>query len=167
MVRSAKRKLWKDQMHSCNDLYQAREARSFWQLLRWRSSGACPPTTTNHVAMIRTPAGRTACSNVAITSAFSHHYARLGEPSPVDTPDLDAEYMLYVQAQVAQYSVRSHDPCNADSTLDAIPCRGEIAGAVEKLQNQKAGTEEGIVNEMLKYGGPAILDMLAGLVETL
>ena len=38
---------------------------------------------------------------------------------------------------------------------------------MEKLRNHKAGTEEGILNEMLKYGGPAILDMLAGLVETL
>ena len=165
VVRSAKRQLWKDQMHSCNDLFQGREARSFWQLLRWCSSGTRPPTTANHVAMIRTPAGRTVCSDVAITSAFAHHYARLGEPSPIDTADFDAEYMLHVQARVAQYTVRSHDSCNADSALDAVPCRGEIAGVVEELRNHKAGTEEGIVNEMLKYGGPAILDMLAGLVE--
>ena len=117
--------------------------------------------------MIRTPAGHTVCSDVGITSAFAHHYARLGEPSPVDTADFDAEHMRYVQAQVAQYTVRSHDPSNADSALDAVPSRDEIAGVVEKLRNHKAGTEEGIVNEMLKYGGPAILDMLAGLVETL
>ena len=58
-------------------------------------------------------------------------------------------------------------PSNADPTLDAVPSRDEIAGSVERLRNHKAGTEEGIVNEMLKYGGPAILDMLAGLVETL
>ena len=51
--------------------------------------------------------------------------------------------------------------------FDAVPSRDEIASCVEKLRNHKAGTEEGIVNEMLKYGGPAILDMLAGLVETL
>ena len=82
VVRSAKQKLWRDQMHSCNDLFKANEARSFWQLLRWRSSGVCPPATANHVAMIRTPAGHTVCSDVGITSAFAHHYARLGEPSP-------------------------------------------------------------------------------------
>ena len=167
VVRSAKQKLWKDQMHSCNNLFHAHEARSFWLLLRWRSSGACPPPTANHVAMTRTPAGHTVCSDVGITSAFAHHYARLGEPSPVDTADFDAEHMRYVRAQVAQYTVRSHDPRFADSTLDAVPSRDEIAGVVEKLRNHKAGTEEGIVNEMLKYGGPAILDMLAGLVETL
>ena len=38
---------------------------------------------------------------------------------------------------------------------------------VEKLRNHKASLEESIVNEMLKYGDLAILDMLAGLVETL
>ena len=75
--------------------------------------------------------------------------------------------MRYVHAQVAQYTVRSHDPGDADSTLDAVPSRDEIADVVEKLKNHKARTEEGIVNEMLKYGGPAVLDMLAGLMETL
>ena len=75
--------------------------------------------------------------------------------------------MRHVQAQVARYAVRSHDPGNADSALDAVPSRDVIAGSVEKLRNHKAGTEDGIVNEILKYGDPAILDMLAGLVETL
>ena len=167
VVRTAKQKLWRDQMHSCNDLFKANDARSFWQLLRWRSSGACPPATANHVAMIRTPAGHNVCSDVGISSAFAHHYARLGEPSPSDTPNFDAQHMRHVQAQVAHYAVRSFDLGNADPTLDAVPSRDEIAGCVEKLRNHKAGTEEGIVNEMLKYGGPAILDMLAGLVETL
>jgi hypothetical protein len=107
MVPSAKRQLWKDQMHSCYDLFLSRDARSFWQLVRWRSSGACPPDTADHVTMIRTPAGLTACSHVASKCAFAHHYARLGEPSPVDTADFDAEYMLHVQAQVQEYTARS------------------------------------------------------------
>ena len=54
-------------------------------------------------------------------------------------------------------------------TLHLMPFRREM-----KLQAvwrscgiTSAGTEEGIVNEMLKYGGPAILDMLAELVEAL
>ena len=63
--------------------------------------------------------------------------------------------------------MRSFDLGNAAPALDAVPSQDENAGCVEKLRNHKAGTEEGIVNEMLKYGGPAILDMLAGLVEAL
>jgi hypothetical protein len=42
-------------------------------------------------------------------------------------------------------------------TLHLMPFRDKIAGCVERLQ---AGTE-------LNSGGPALLDMLAGLVETL
>ena len=113
VVRSAKRQLWKNQMHSCNDLFQSREARCFWQLLRWRSSGACPPATANHVAMIRTPAGQTACSHVAITCAFAHHYARLGGRHLLTPQIFDTDYILHVQAQVQQYNARSHDSCNA------------------------------------------------------
>ena len=159
VVRTAKHKLWRDQMPSCNDLFKANEARSFWQLLRWRSSGVCPPATADHVALIRTPAGHNVCSDVGISSAFAHHHARLGEPSPPDTLEFDAQHMRHVQAQVAHYAVRSFDLGNADPALDAVLSRDDIAGCVEKLRNHKAGTEEGIVNEMLKYGGPVILDM--------
>ena len=80
--------------------------------------------------MICTPAGHTVCSDVSSTSAFAHHYAQLGEPSPVDTADFDAEHMRYVQAQVAQYTVRSHDPGNAAllmQTLHLMPFRPETA----------------------------------------
>ena len=98
MVRLAKQKLLRDQMHSCNDLLKANEAQSFWQLLRWRSSGVCLLATANHVAMIRTPAGHIVCSDVGITFAFAHHYARLGEPSPPDTADFDAGHMRHVHA---------------------------------------------------------------------
>ena len=75
--------------------------------------------------------------------------------------------MPHVHAQVARYVVRSFDLANADPALDAVPSRDEIAGCVEELPKYKAGTKESIVNEMLKYGGLAILDMLAGFVETL
>ena len=34
-------------MHSCNDLFKTNEAQTSWQLLRWRSSGVCPPATAN------------------------------------------------------------------------------------------------------------------------
>ena len=75
--------------------------------------------------------------------------------------------MQHVQAHVAHYAVKSFDLCNADLAPDAMLLQDEIAGYVEKLQNHRAGREEGIVNKMIKYGGLAILDMLAGLVETL
>ena len=38
---------------------------------------------------------------------------------------------------------------------------------MERLRDHEAGTEEGIVIDMLKYGGPTLLDVLAGLVEAL
>ena len=119
--------------------------------------------------MIRTLAGHDFCSDVGIPSVFapSYAYARLGEPSSPDAIDFDAQHMQHVQAQVALYAVRVFDPSNADPALGAVLSRNEIASCVEKLQKQKDGIEEGIVNEMLKYGGPAILDMLAGVVETL
>ena len=91
----SKQKLWRDQMHSCNDLFNANEARSFWQLFRWRSSGVCPPATANHVAVICAPAGHNICSDAGISSAFDHHYAWLGEPSPLDTAELDAQHMQH------------------------------------------------------------------------
>ena len=63
-------------MHSCNDRFKANEARTFWQLLRWRSSGVCPPATANLVAMIRTPArmpGAVLATMFALMLAYHLH----------------------------------------------------------------------------------------------
>ena len=70
--------------------------------------------------------------------------------------------MRHVQAQVAHYAVRSFDLADADPALDAVPSRDEIASCVEELRNHKASAEEGIVNEMLKYGAQPSWTCLLG-----
>ena len=92
-------------------------------LMRHAPSGTgsvgIPPLPAHHVAMTHTPAGHTVCSDIGIASAFAHYYAWLGEPSS-DTADFDVAHMRHVQAQLANYAVRSRDLDNADSTLDAV-----------------------------------------------
>ena len=48
--------------------------------------------------MIRTPTSHIACSDAGITSAFAHHYARVGKPSSLDTADFDEQRLQYGQA---------------------------------------------------------------------
>ena len=122
-----------------------------------------------YVATIRAPAGHAFCSGIDIASAFPHYHVRVGKPSRCipDTADFDAEQMWQVQAQLAYHAVRSHDFDNVDSSTNpAISSRNETASRV-KLRHHKIGTQAGIVSAMPESKDPAILDMLAGLVDAL
>ena len=48
----------------------------------------------------------------------------------------------------------------ADSLLDKEIEMGEIAKCLRNLQNSKTGGSDGIVGELLKYGGSGMADLL-------
>ena len=47
-----------------------------------------------------------------------------------------------------------------DAFLDKEVEKGEIAKCVIKLKNNKTGGSDGIVGELLKYGGSGMVDLL-------
>ena len=47
-----------------------------------------------------------------------------------------------------------------DAFLDKEVEKGEIAKCVRKLKNNKTGGSDGIVGELLKYGGSGMVDLL-------
>ncbi len=51
--------------------------------------------------------------------------------------------------------------------LDSAFTVEEIEGALKKLACHKAGTGEGLLNELLKYGGKALVDMFHRLASVL
>ena len=53
-----------------------------------------------------------------------------------------------------------------DEYLDGELCKGEIEKCVCKLENNKTGKSNGLVGELLKYGGGGIMvDLLHQLFE--
>ncbi len=165
-VRHYKRELRREQMHTCNDRFRDKLAKDFWTTIRWRTAGTTPPFDMHRVARAR--GGMTVCPDQDITRVFAEHYRRLGQPTDVHADsDFDAEHCRVVSERVLQYELLSRDPCHSDDVLDSAFFVQEIEGALKKFACHKAGTDDGLVNELLKYDGKALVDMFHRLASVL
>lgn len=166
-VRQQKRHLWQEQMRTCSDRFREGLAKDFWASIRWRTVGKTPPVNANHVTKARASDGHVEYSDVGITRVFADHYHQLGCPELSDVQEFDEGHYHHVTARVAELGVLSFEPEHADDVLDAVPCVAEIDHALKQLACHKAGTDNGLVNELLKHGGPAFTSMFHSLVSVL
>ena len=79
----------------------------------------------------------------------------------------DADWKEEVGDNVNGYSSLSEEV--ADSVLDKEIEKGEIAKCLPNLRNSKTGGSDwdGIVGELLKYGGSGIVDLLEQLFSVI
>ena len=94
---------------------------------------------------------------------LQRHYQLLSKMS-VDSV-FDANWKEEVEDNVNGYSNMSEEV--ADSVLDKEIEKGEIAKYLRNLKNSKIGGGDGIVGELLKYGGSGIVDLLEQLFSVI
>ena len=87
------------------------------------------------------------------------HYQLLSKMS-VDS-EFDANWKREVEDSVDGYSSLSEEA--GDAFLDKEIEKGDIAKCVRKLKNNNTGSSDGIVGELLKYGGSGMVDLLEQL----
>ena len=75
--------------------------------------------------------------------------------------EFDADWKEEVEDSVGGYSSLSGEV--GDAFLDKEIEKDEIAKCVRKLKNNKTGGSDGIVGELLKYGGSGMVDLLEQL----
>ena len=91
-------------------------------------------------------------AGVSITSTkgklriFQSHYQDLGSKS-VD----DADWKQEVESKIREF---------VDSILDREIKPAEIARCLHSLKNNKTGGSDGLVGELLKYGGSGMVNLL-------
>ena len=83
------------------------------------------------------------------------HYQLLSKMS-VDS-EFDANWKEEIEDNVSGYSSLSEE--TGDAFLDKEIEKSEIAKCVRKLKNNKTGGSDGIVGELLKYGGSGMVDL--------
>ena len=77
----------------------------------------------------------------------------------------DANWKEEVEDSVSGYSSLSKEA--RDASLDKEIEKGEIAKCVIKLQNNKTGGSDGIVDEFLKYSGSGMVLLLEQLFSVI
>ena len=91
------------------------------------------------------------------------HYQLLSKMS-MDS-EFDANWKEEDEDSVGSYSSLSEEA--GDAFLDKEVEKGEITKCVRKLKNNKTGGSDGIVGELLNYGGSGIVDLLEQLFSVL
>ena len=79
--------------------------------------------------------------------------------------EFEADWKEEVEDSVGGYSSLSEEA--GDAFLDKEVEKGEITKCVRKLKNNKTGGSDGIVGELLKYGGLGMVDLLEQLFSVI
>ena len=77
--------------------------------------------------------------------------------------NFDAEWKEEVESNVSRYGSMS-ELCE-DEFLDNEIEKGEIVKCIRKLKNNKTGGSDGLVGELLKYGGSGMVYLLEQLFQ--
>ena len=94
---------------------------------------------------------------------LQRHYQLLSKMSVDSVFDTDCEEE--VEENVKGYSSLSEEVTY--SLLDKEIEKGEIAKCLRNLKNSKTGGSDGIVGELLKYGGSGMVDLLEQLFSVI
>jgi hypothetical protein len=166
LVKAAQKKYNEHRQHAITSAYTNRlnddrllGEKDMWQLVR----RICPKHVSEAVySVMQHPSGHVASTPAEKADAFKCHYERIGSHAAFasSNPQFDAAHMSQVAANVRQYL---HDSANSPATpLDLPITAAEVCECLQRLRTGKAGNpaEEGIVNELLKYGGSTAAYML-------
>lgn len=112
------------------------------------------------VAAAQDEAGRLHTNDAGIARSFQQHYANLASVRPSDlplNPHRQAVEAKVQQAAASAVSTGFDNPFTAD----------EVAAAIASLKNGKAVHDDGIPNELIKYGGDAMLRLVRTLFNVM
>ena len=132
--------------------------KEFWAFVGRKTKGK-----KKNIASLKSDTGMSITSTRGKLEVLQKHYQLLSKMS-VDS-EFDADWKEEVEDSVGGYSSLSEEA--GDAFLDKEVEKGEIAKCVRKLKNNKTGGSDGIVGELLKYGGSGMVDLLEQLFSVI
>ena len=143
LVIEKKLNIWNELVEKVNTDFDENR-KEFWAFVGRKSKGK-----KKNIASFKSDAGLSLTSTRGKLEVLQRHYQLLSKMS-VDSM-FDADWKEEVEENVKGYSSLSEEV--ADSLLDKEIEKGEIAKCLRNLKNSKTGGSDGIVGELLKYGG--------------
>ena len=153
LVTEKKLQIWNEVVDKANSDYEGNK-KEFWAFVGRRTKGK-----KKGIVALRNSAGVSVTSTKGKLEVLKTHYRHLGSCS-VDSA-FDDSWKEEVDEQVSECS--SVSKACEDRVLDREIEREEIAVCVRKLKNNKTGGSDGLVGELLKYGGSGMIDLLQQL----
>ena len=132
--------------------------KEFWAFVGRRTKGKY-----KNITSLKSKAGVSVSSTQGKLEVLRRHYEELGKVSVDD--NFEADWKEEVVSTLETCSILSEVSENV--RLDRQIDREEIAQCVKKLKNNKTGGCDGIVGELLKYGGSGMVCLLEQLFSVI
>ena len=150
LVIEKKLNIWNELVEKVNTDFDENR-KEFWAFVGRKTKGK-----KKNIASLKSDTGMSITSTRGKLEVLQKHHQLLSKMS-VDS-EFDANWKEEVEDSVRGYSSLSKEA--GDAFLDKEAEKGEITKCVRKLKNNKTGGSDGIVGELLKYGGSGMVDLL-------
>ena len=154
LVREKKLNIWREVVEKANTDFDGSK-KEFWAFVGRRTKGK----RKKNIPSLKSEAGVSVTSTRGKLEVLQRHYQQLGKLS-LDS-NFDAEWKEEVDSNMNRYGSMS-ELCE-DEFLDKEREKGEIVKCIKKLKNSKTGGSDGLVGELLKYGGSGMVFLLEQL----
>ena len=153
LVRQKKLMVWKEVVEKANVDFEGNR-KEFWAFVGKRTKAK-----NRGIDSLKGVEGVSVTSTKGKLEVLQKHYQHLGRVS-VDS-DFDDDWKEEVESKVEACG-RMSGSCE-DAFLDKGIEKAEIAKCLRKLKNSKTGGSDGLVGELLKYGGSGMVSLLEQL----
>ena len=158
LVRKKKHGLWEEVVENVNRDFEG-GAKQMWQgvnrLVKKNVGGA-----GNGIAVLRSSDGKMVSSSRGKRAVLAEHYQKLG--TPTDNVSFDPVFKREVDEFVDKKVQEGREELGPES-LKRKFSKEEVEKGVAKLKGAKAAGTDEVVNEILKFGGKGMIDMIVTL----
>ena len=157
LVIEKKINIWNELVEKVNTDF-VENKKKFWAFVGRKTKGK-----KKNIASLKSDTGLSLTSTRGKLEVLQKHYQLLSKMS-VDSV-FDVDWKEEVEDSVGGYISLSEEA--GDAFLDKEIEKSELAKCVRKLKNNKTGGSDGIVGELLKYGGSGMVDLLEQLFSVI
>ena len=150
LVLEKKLSIWNEVVEKANSDFEGNK-KEFWAFVGRRTKGR-----KGGISALKSDTGVSVSSTKGKLDILQSHYERLGSTS-VEAA-FDDDWKEEVES-IVRNCVETSVGCE-DGILDREISLTEISRCVRKLKNNKSGGSDGLVGELLKYGGSGMVNLL-------
>ena len=157
LVIEKKLNIWNEVVEKANSDFEGNR-KEFWAFVGRRTKGR-----KGGITVLRSDAGVSVSSTKGKLNILQSHYERLSSSSVEAAFDDNwREEVENIVRDCIELSVACEDDI-LDREIDSA----EISRCLRKLKNNKTGGSDGLVGELLKYGGSGMVDLLQQLFSVI
>ena len=152
-----KRKICREQlMAKVNNNYR-KNIKAFWKFV----NGSIKSSVKNRIETLTDGSGNSFSSHAGKVKILKSHYEKLG--SELDMKSFDDSWKEEVSNSVKLFETMSFQDSDSNRILDQPITLAEVNYVVKAIKNNKSAGSDGIVGELIKYGGNTMCEMLLTL----